>query len=219
MHVGYAAAPFLRAACEELLWTSYFGKIGDDATEELVRLLVKRELTNNLEAQAGFATNEAMCMLGLTGYLNAFRTSAPARADHLKEVGRRLGWPNHVVLKGQLPSTYFIARATNHQDLYAFLYHGSSRYVHFSVAELLRRTWARDGQVAVGSHTFSSYWAEFALFWGLYLFFETVAALPDDISISEHLSPEAIETIDTLARAIGDRGQIPIITEEELLWE
>jgi hypothetical protein len=117
------------------------------------------------------------------------------------------------------PSVAEMAHITGrYHDLYAFLYHASSRAVHFSTGELLRRVWGEPGKLTIRSAHYSEYWSAFALHWGamLYLdFLNTALALtPRDPGIYEEVDIEGLG--DAIQRA--GMGGVPIITEEELDW-
>jgi len=54
--------------------------------------------------------------------------------------------------------------------MYEFLYHASSRVVHFSVPELMRRIWGRPGEMTIASNLYEKYWADFSLYWGGWIY-------------------------------------------------
>ena len=214
---GYAAVPLLRAACEELLWVKYLRTMKPEIAEELMTCLVKGELLDNLSAQDAYSGSSVMDDLGLSTYLQAEKKVSPKIASRLRAIGKKLGWDQRTLKKGTRPSTFYIAQQTNMVSMYNFLYHGTSRYVHFSSIELLRRTWGRSGNVTVDSSHFNDYWAIFSLHWGLSLFFDTFNEIEEALSQSEHLPNVDEEKIQQAAKRVGEFGQVPLITKEELL--
>ena len=141
---GYAAVPLLRPACEELLWLRYLEKLTADDAKLLAGCLIRSGLLRDLNAQAGEVGEEEMMAIGLGPALKIFRSKASDVQQKLRELGKRLGWSDRVVSKGSVPNTWFIAKTTDSTDLYRFLYHATSRYVHFSPVELARRGWGFD---------------------------------------------------------------------------
>jgi hypothetical protein len=216
---GYAAAPLLRAACEEILWVKYLRKLAPEDAEHLVVLIAQSELNDSLSVQAAYAGPEAMEFLGLSTY---FRRSTAVRlrvtAD-LKALGKKLAWPKRATESGQLPGVSFIARAVGMKREYDFLYHGSSRYVHFSIAELLRRAWGKSGEVTVGSAHFTEYWGAFAAFWGVNLFLNAHNEIAPLLLSEDEIPDTNAEAILKAAKELGEIGQVPLITQEELAWD
>jgi len=211
---GYAAVPLLRAACEELLWLSYFHTLSTDDSKLLAELLVKRGLLEDLEAQAGEVGADVMQELGLLAQLQFHRTQESAITDKLKELGKRLSWPKNRTV----PSTWFIAKATNSEKLYSFLYHATSRYVHFSPVELGRRGWGRPGRLEIASEPYERIWALFSLSWGTRLFGLTLNAVLEDF-VAQGVPEPDHKGLQTTFEAIADVPLIPIITPEELVWQ
>jgi len=213
---GYAAAPLLRPACEEFIWVKYLAAISVDESEELLRCVASGELLASLKAQDDFGGRTVTTELGLAAFLD----NAQAREDHvraqLRTLGRKLDWPARAIEGGQLPGVSWLAGKTGERKVYKFLYHASSRFVHFSAAELLRRAWGRPGSVSVRSVHFSDYWSAFALYWGLRLFLDTVIQLCQAPEMPEGKLNEA-DLLSAVER-IGAFGQIPIVTAEELAW-
>jgi hypothetical protein len=90
--------------------------------------------------------------MGLRPALTALRSKKPEIPQKLKELGRRLSWPSRSVRDGKIPSTWFIAGTNDDSKrLYRFLYHATSRYVHFNAVELARRGWGKPGLLELSS--------------------------------------------------------------------
>jgi hypothetical protein len=102
------------------------------------------------------------------------------------------------------------------EKLYKFLYHGTSRSVHFNSVELMRRIWGRSGVMNLDSVMYSDYWATFSSYWGLQLYLQTAHEIfPNDDVIADADSPTVAETVKT----ISEHGAIPLISAEELAWK
>jgi hypothetical protein len=96
--------------------------------------------------------------LGLTPYLKRSEAWAKHICMDIQALGKHLKWDRRTVDAGRLPSISFLAKRVGEAKLYQFLYHASSRYVHYSPAELLRRAWGRTGSMSISSHHFADYW-------------------------------------------------------------
>lgn len=146
---GFAAVGFLRPACEEFLWMKYLEHVSKEDSERLLLLMTRKEVWDSLEAQHAHAGADGMAALGLAPFYARMNASATANEAELKRLGVKLRWDKRATDNGKLPTTFFIAKAVGQVDLYNLLYHASSRYVHFSPQELLRRAWGRDDQVVM----------------------------------------------------------------------
>lgn len=215
---GFAAVALLRAACEEFIWAKYLASLQRRDAENLLVLVGRKEINDSLKAQDDHAGRGVSEALGLAGYLKNSEASAKQLNTQIKALGTKLKWEKRTVEAAKLPSVAFLAKAVNETKLYRFLYHASSRYVHFSVAELLRRTWGKTGKVTVSSTHFTDYWGAFVMYWGVYLLAST---FPTICELGEEPSDGSIngEKLLDAARRIGEHGPIPIITAEELAWE
>jgi hypothetical protein len=109
-----------------------------------------------------------------------------------------------------------LSRKVGREREYNFLYHGTSRFVHFSTHEIFRRAWGRKGEVSIGSNSFAQYWQDFALCWSLRLFLALVVRCQDVLTDADFSS----EKIASLSAELEEIGVVPIITAEELSsWE
>ena len=215
--MGFAAGPLLRPACEEFIWTKYLLGIPEDAAEELLACVAADERLKSLRAQDNTAGRSVTQTLGLLGYLQDAERSKGVTRGRLSMVATRLQWPKDAIKKGQLPSIAWLAKKTKQYDTYTLVYHGTSRFVHFSVHELLRRAWTglKAGRVTIGSDYFRNYWAHFSLHWGLILFVRTLAELVETLDVPVEVDDTILMEV---AKRIGKTGKIPIITAAELYW-
>ena len=217
---GYAAAPLLRPACEERIWCKYLRSIDPVHAEKLLMAMAHLETHKLLEAQAAYSSADAMRELGLSAHLSESQKTLDHAKAEIESVGRALGWRadtiNNVKKDERWPSARSIAKRVGLEKMYEFLYHGTSRFVHFTGVELLRRAWGRTGRIHVGSSRFSDYWAAFSLCWGFKLFWETIEEVfPDD----EHVPDCEAQAVRDAKTRIDEFGMVPLITAEELEWE
>ena len=213
---GYAAVPLLRPACEELLWLRYFNTLEAGDARILVDCLIGSGLLDDLEAQVVQVGEGGIAEMGLLPVLAALRSKGPDIRQKLKELGRRLGWPRRVVRDGELPSTWFIAKTNGESSkLYRFLYHATSRYVHFSAIELARRGWGKPGRLELSSRTYETIWAEFSLAWGTRLLGWTLQASLDALLAEGAPEPDH-NALQVAFDRIAEVPLIPLVTLDEL---
>ncbi|MBX3659532.1 MAG: hypothetical protein KF740_13965 [Ramlibacter sp.] len=215
---GFAAVPLLRPACEEFLWSKYLSSLKSADAETLLVIMASREMRDSLRAQDDYAGRSVSESLGLTKYIKSNEATAKSLNARTKALGAKLKWEKRTVENAQLPSMAFVAKTVGETPLYRYLYHASSRFVHFSPTELLRRTWGRTGSVTVSSTHFSNYWDAFVMYWGVYLMASTFPQVTPDGSGDEEFGMDG-ELLLEAARRISAHGAIPIITAEELAWE
>jgi hypothetical protein len=216
---GFAAVALLRPACEEFLWAKYLSSLEPSDAENILVLMGQREVRDSLAAQDSYAGRAASDNLGLTRFVMQHESSAKALNARTRVLGTKLGWDKRTIEGAKLPSVAFVAKAVGETSIYRFLYHASSRYVHFSPAELLRRAWGKTGNVTVSSMHFTDYWGAFVLYWGVHLI---VSTLPILLELGNELDlDDSIDGDKLIAAAsrIRDHGAVPIITAEELAWE
>ena len=212
---AYVAGPLLRPACEELIWTKYLLQIPQETAERLVVTVASKELLANLSAQDKYAGRKVTEELGLLPYLERSRGRKAAHRKTLEELSTELGWPVREGQGAELPSIYWIAKQTEQLRVYNFIYHATSRFVHFSVTELLRRAWGHPGTVSITSEHYRDYWGHFSLYWGLNLFIDTAIEIAQGLSVDATIDEAAF--LDAAER-IGEFGAVPIITADELDW-
>ena len=216
---GYAGVSLLRPACEELIWAKYLTKLDDGDANELLLCLLKKEVFDTLKAQDDYKGRTWTKELGLLPHLDGATEAQPVTRRKLRSLGRKLGWDKRTVDAGMPPSTQFLARKTEMTSLYNFLFHASSRYVHFSPSELLRRAWGKPEEITIRSANFADYWSPFALAWGLKLLSNTYIILHESLVADGVVNPQIDETNILLAyKEVAEFGFVGIITPEELHW-
>jgi hypothetical protein len=209
---GFSAVPLLRAMCEELIWVRYLAIVSKEEQGAIISGLASVDLYETFRAQAGHSIPNLDFSLEWKKQAEA---SSIASADALTKLFRA---HDFTIRKGQTkPSVWQLAKKTDMQPTYKLLYHATSRAVHFSVPELMRRIWGKPGSMKVSSKTFERYWAAFSLYWGGWLysltFVESLLILqkPD-------IEEETITAIQQAVIKIKSRGAIPILTTEEVFW-
>lgn len=216
-HKGFAAPALLRSSSEEFIWIKYLASIDAVDAEQLVVCIASNEQCENLKAQDDYGGRTATKQLGLLPYLRGADNRRTAIQGKLRQLGRKLGWRHYEVKNGQLPKIKWIASKTGQIRIYNFLYHATSRHVHFSGGELLRHAWVGREGASIRSIHFRDYWASFSLYWGLLLLLRSAAEI---IGVLPDISVVGLNQDELFAAAerVGEFGQVAIITAEELAW-
>lgn len=209
---GFAAACLVRPAYEEYIWLNYLNTMEESQAERLLKLLGSHEVCDHVKAQENYAGASVMNDLGFTrAFVRARQAGHKTVKSELHQLGKELGWPS----RDLVPSVSFLAKATKNTDMYNFIYHATSRFVHFSVSELLRRAWGASDAITIdiNSTNFSGYWTSFSLYWNVLIFLETFGSAQLFEQAELNIDRDAVMEA---AKAIGDFGMVPIITPEEL---
>lgn len=137
---GDCAVPLLRPACEEYIVARYLRQLSRADAERLLVAVGSVESEDDLDAQRKFAGLDVMLDIGFSARFQAGWTrNADVARRELLDLGRELGWPHRK--RGSLPPVRFLAQRADAEAVYNFLYHATSRFVHFKTKELMRRAW------------------------------------------------------------------------------
>src|SRR5690348_2019081 len=98
-------------------------------------------------------------------------------------------------------------------ELYDYIYHATSIFVHFNPHVLLRMGWGDLPEITFSTRHFNAYYRHFACFYGAYLFKELCAWM-----ISIGLLDKAVETsLQKIVDLLGKETRWPeIVTFEEM---
>jgi hypothetical protein len=207
---GHFGVTLLRPAYEELLWVEYLTQ-NRSIADRLIVLTTHRELIDNISVQNEYIGAKGMQAHDFSQrYVKESLAHRKPTDSELRAIGKSLGWRENATA----PSVAFLARKTGREKQYNFLFHGTSRYVHFSMQEILRRAWGNDGKLTLGSHHFSNYWQDFVIYWSFHIFIHLMTSCADlaqNIEIDE-------EKWEEMVTWMGKIYPIPIITKGELDW-
>lgn len=109
-----------------------------------------------------------------------------------------------------------MARQTNVEDLYRFLYHATSEWVHFSPRLLMRMGWGEDREVGAtfrfSTTHFDDYYRQFNQTYSAYLLVRLVESFSAELEITE-----VDDIISRLKAALEDELRWPeLVTYEEM---
>lgn len=213
--VGHLAVGFVRPACEEYIWLGYLNSIDRKKAGRLLVALNLSEAARSLEAQRNFMGTDEMIAYGFPAAFLSEIKSWPTKArTMIKELATELGWPGDT---GRIPSAEWFARRAGSKNLYDFLYSATSRMLHFSPSEISRRTWGEEGAPAVvrlDDPDYVEYRLDFALYWQVYLFAQTLGVIrpPSGFALEKNEEAEMMEALKVWA----DMGKMPLLTPEEM---
>lgn len=217
---GHFGVTLLRPAFEELVWIEFLSK-NVEVARVLIPELSRLDAATAIRAQMKYAGGKSLQILGFDKRV-VLRLLAvePEVKERIKAAMLKLGWKTKDDRK-LLPSMHFLTKRVGRADEYGYIYHGTSRFVHFSTHELLRRVWGKHGEVTVSSKNFSLFWSRFALYWGYWTLFFTLMAcsdlVPDDGSEAGKNLVIYQERFLEIMKALE---RVPIVTMEELrAWD
>jgi hypothetical protein len=206
--IGHFAVTLLRPAYEEMVWLEYLSA-NHSIANELTRLMAANEAADSIDAQNHYLGAKAMAQIGFTQRFVKVRLAQQREVKaRIRGIGKALGWREGA----SLPSMQFVATKVGRKIEHEFVYQGTSRSVHFSTGELLRRAWGKRGSVTITSDNFSDYWQDFALYWSLRLFVNTLIACHEVLPSFDIPDDRMKELMDWLTPFPA----IPIITSGEL---
>lgn len=175
--------PMLRSICEDLIAITYIMGLDVDEQKYLIVTRRNKEITDSSKAQSDFFKkyNEGQIILPIIN---------EGQEEEVLKFFREAG---HILKEVKFPTVKQMATATGMIDLYNFMYHATSKAVHFDMMTLLSMGWGtidKENKTlnANFSYThFHKHYYIFSLFYSNYLFieqskrFETFLALPPEI--------------------------------------
>ncbi len=213
VNLGHLSVAFVRTALEEMLWARYLVSLETKTSQRLLLAMGSYDGLRSLLAQRRYVGDSIMAQLWYkVEFLDAAEKKLALVEDDLKKLRQELGW------QGRLPSGEWIADSIGEAPLYDYLHSATSRAVHFSVGEILRRGWGDpEGILVTDKAEFREHLSEFALDRLWRLLFETVAAaLPllegSGISLSDPLTDEVMMP---LLADVLKLGQVPLLHAAE----
>jgi hypothetical protein len=211
--LGHLAVAFVRSALEEVMYLKFFFELDQTDSQKLFILLGRWDGLRSLLSQRAFLGDEVMKNLWYsTEFLDAAETKRSETRKALKELQRQYKWSGGIV-----PSTDWIAQRVGMRQLYDYLYAATSRILHFSAGEVMRRGWGSPtGQMSTGEPPVREHLAEFALYQLVLLFFE-VWNIVDDTSPAGIILAKGVKTteMDAVVKRIATLGQVPMVHAAE----
>lgn len=222
--LGHLAVGFIRPALEEFLWLKYLATVDSSVASELYLILGVRDVMRSVEAAEEFIGADGMTKIGFPPNFSAYVSEWLAgNRRTLRSLNQRLGWPSSPAVA----TMQWIARQVGEEKLYVYLYSATSRAVHFSAGEVLRRSWGDptnpDGYISVEDVDHRVYLSDFALYQLTRLFLSTWLSLERWHDKIMRLSEETVDEDRVLQFVEGfyALAAVPIILakEYELIWK
>jgi hypothetical protein len=161
--------PFLRGICEDLITLKFMERYDEAFRKEIIHKQMLLLTIESAEAQASFFNKEQ---------IHQARYKHKNGEEEVKAIQAELRklWHSKGFSEGTLfPSVSAMANDTGMVALYNFLYHATSRVVHFSPNVLLRMGWGTPGgNVTFNTQNFTQYYHEFTVYHGTYLFLKFI---------------------------------------------
>ncbi|MEU4214044.1 DUF5677 domain-containing protein [Actinoplanes sp. NPDC026623] len=212
--LGHLAVAFIRAALEDAMYLEFFSQLDLEESQELFLHLGKWDAIRSLLAQRSYVGDDVMAQLWYPlPFLEAAERERETVKTQLKGLQIKYRWSG-----GTLPSADWIADRAGQRALYDYLHAATSRALHFSAGEILRRGWGHPrGALITDKQEFREHLASFALdqLWRLYTetwkvaipFLEAAGISSDDAVGWDQMQP----VLDRLLAA----GKVPLVHAHE----
>lgn len=177
--------PFLRGICEDIICLKYLKKSIKDLKERnhIIGCYSSYLQVSSLKAQQYFFNDIKAEQASLE--LEDPDTVVLAYENELKKFWGNQGQNPHKLL----PSTQHMAIDAQLSNLYNFLYHATSKFVHFSPNILMRLGWYNKNSpeeiINFNFNNFSKYYQQFNTFYGIYLFVIFSKTFKKDIKLGK----------------------------------
>ena len=160
--------PFLRGICEDIITLKFLYTIEQSKRNEIVSVYSLLLQFESMHIQGEFFSNEFIS----EPVLITDKETIESMQNDLKILWKNLGYNKDTIF----PSVKHMAVSTNMKGLYEYLYHATSRAVHFSPNHLMRTGWDNDkNDIYIFSiSNFTNYYYQFLTFYSSYLFLKYV---------------------------------------------
>jgi hypothetical protein len=212
---GHLTVAFVRSFFEERLWITFLASMTRPESNALLLSMGRWDAIRSLTAQRDYIGDRTMTLKLWypPGFVDSRAEMLPdVRAD-LKRLRTQWGW------QGTLPSAGWIADQVSLRGEYEYLHSATSRALHFSAGEVLRRGWGTPGAVLVTNKTeFRAHLSEFAYdeLWRQHL--ETLLAaldLLDDSAIHVQQDFWSDENRQQIGSDLKRLGRVPLVHAHE----
>ncbi len=181
--------PMLRGICEDLITITYLLKQSEGKQNYLLVLKRFEELKKSTNAQYIFFNKYNVGQV-LPPSINQ------VDIELILEEYRKAG---HLLEETKFPTVFKMAKSVNLEDLYSFIYHATSKSVHFDIFTLLSMGWGEidtnNGTIKPNfsyQHDYHHYYT-FSLFYSSYLFLQQTKNFNNYLILSQKISDALIE--------------------------
>lgn len=202
-------ATALRSVCEDLIVLGFIDKNFSNESDEIIKLQLSLDINKSLLAQEALFSEYRPHQPRIKPSKNTMQFKE--NEERLKQIfGSSLRGKNQVQ-----PSIWHMAKDQEMHLLYEFLYHATSRLVHFSPNTLLRMAWfdPKSNISHCDPSSLDKYYFHFVKFYSAHLLSAFVNRFSDKVDIDEKLHQ-------AIAEKIGEVNSNPrwpeLVTFEEL---
>lgn len=212
--LGHLAVSFVRASLEDVMYLAFFASLDLQRSQKLFKLMGSWDALRSLLAQRSYVGDKAMARLWYPpGFLDdAQRSREQVRSD-LATIQKEYRWSG-----GILPSGDWIADRVGHRDLYDYLHAATSRALHLSAGEILRRGWGEPGgKIVTDKPEFRDHLTAFAIdqLWRLYIeTWQSAMPLLEAAGIGSDNALELSE-IEPVLERMTSMGKVPLVHAHE----
>lgn len=201
----------LRGICEDFIILTFLSKFSKRDRDKLIRILLFKQLDETIKAQTIFFAQNRPQQWVIMHTKAETKERLEFLSKEVEKINKKLGLRDGK----RLPSIKEMAAYSGLSDLYGYLYHATSKIVHFSPHVLMRMGWGdlEKGPIYVSSKHFFSYYREFNKFYGSFLFIRYV----DEFQKELRLSKKIIQYKDIIEDVINKEKRWPeLVTFEEM---
>ena len=211
--LGHLALAFVRAALEDVMYLKFLYGLDRAASRRLFLLFGTWDALRSLLSQRAFVGDDVMNTLWYTAdFLDSAEAQRSETREALRELQREYRWSG-----GVLPSADWIAEQAGLRPLYDYLHAATSRALHFSAGEIMRRGWGDpSGRMFTNEPGFREHLTNFALHQLVLLFFETWKIVDDIEEVGVGVAADVKSTeVDAVVQRIAALGQVPLVHAAE----
>lgn len=201
----------LRGVCEDFIVLRYLFRFPKAQRDKLVWLLMQRQFTEAIRAQTKFFIHSRPKQWVLMNTKKETEDTLQHLATEFEKVRKKLA----LGPGDRLPTVKRMAVDAGLLDLYEFLYHGTSKVVHFSPHVSLRMGWGDTSKrlVTFSAKNFHRYYSNFNRFYSLYVCNLFILNFGKHIKLTKQLRSSAA----ILETSIENVGRWPeLVTFEEM---
>lgn len=212
--LGHLAVAFVRPSLEDVMYLTFLCQLSREESQALLLLLGKWDGTRSLLAQRAYLGDDIMQQLWYPPeFLDAAQRKTEEVRSQLKQLQKLYRWAG-----GVTPSSGWIAERAGQKELYDYLHAATSRALHFSAGETMRRGWGDpSGTMTTDFPGFRAHLAEFALdqLWRLHVqTWRASSPLMEAAAINSEKGLQFSDTEPVLNRLLT-LGKVPLVHARE----
>lgn len=201
----------LRGICEDLIFLKVIRELKPKDRKELLVSRTLFELHRSISKQENFLKENNPDQEIITS--DHFSVDIRTLKDKIEEIKEN----NKIKGDGHYLKTWDMAQKAGLYDLYDYLYHATSKLVHFDTKVLMRMGWGESDSpkedFEFSTKNFDSYYDEFNKFYSVYLLVEFSKTFGGRMGVGEDLH----RRVDELSEWIEDQPRWPeLVTPEEM---